>query len=80
MKKLFAVVLAVLLMASFTVTALAEISPTASTITTTTGSVPNGSNDSSTAPQTGYMLLVPAIALAAAGAAGVAVKKLSAKD
>lgn len=80
MKKLFAVVFAVLLMASFTVTAFAEISPTASTITTTTGSVPSGSNDSSTAPQTGYMLLVPAIALAAAGVAGVAVKKLSAKD
>ena len=79
MKKVFAVVLAVLLMASFTVTAFAEISPTAPTITATTGSVPSGSNDSSTAPQTGYTLLIPAIALAAAGVAGVAAKKLSDK-
>lgn len=79
MKKLFAVVLAVLLMASFTVTALAEISPTAPVITTTTGTAPSGSNNSSTAPQTGYTLLIPAIALAAAGVAGVAAKKLSDK-
>ena len=79
MKKLFAVVLAVLLMASFTVPALAEISPTAPTITTTTGTAPSGSNDSSTSPQTGYTLLIPAIALAAAGIAGVTAKKLSDK-
>lgn len=79
MKKLVAVVLAVLLTASFTVTALAEESPTAPVITTTTGTVPSGSNDSPTAPQTGYMLLIPAIALAAAGVAGIAAKKLSDK-
>lgn len=80
MKKLFAVVLAVMLMASFTVTAFAEISPTAPVITTTTGTAPSGSNDSPTAPQTGYTLLIPAIALAVAGVAGVAAKKLAAKD
>ena len=80
MKKLFAVLLAVLMMAAFTVTAFAEISPTASIITTTTGSVDGGSNDSSTSPQTGYALVIPAIALAAASIAGVAAKKLSDKD
>ena len=79
MKKMLAVVLAVLLMASFTVTALAEISPTAPVITTTTGTAPSGSNDSPTAPQTGYTLLIPAIAFAA-GVAGVAAKKLSSKN
>lgn len=79
MKKVFAVVLALLLMANFTVTAFAEISPTAPVITTTTGTAPSGSNDSPTAPQTGYTLLIPAIALAAAGVAGIAAKKLSDK-
>ncbi len=78
MKKVFAVVLAVLMMASFAVPALAEISPTAPTITTT-GTAPSGSNDSSTSPQTGYMLLIPVMALATAGAAGFAAKKLSDK-
>lgn len=80
MKKLLALALAVLMMMSFTVTAFAEISPTAPVITTTTGTVPSGSNDSPTAPQTGYTLLIPAVALAVAGVAGVAAKKLSAKD
>ena len=79
MKKILALLVAVLLMATLTVTAFAEISPTAPVITTTTGTAPSGSNDSPTAPQTGYTLLIPAIALAAAGTAGVAAKKLSDK-
>ncbi len=80
MKKMFAVLLAVLMMAAFTVPAFAEISPTAPVITTTTGTKPSGSNDSPTAPQTGASLLIPVAALAAAGIAGVAAKKLSAKN
>ncbi len=79
MKKIVALVLAVMLMASFTVTAFAEISPTAPVITTTTGTAPSGSNDSPTAPQTGYTLLIPMIALATAGVAGITAKKLTDK-
>ncbi len=82
MKKLLALAVAVLLMAAFTVTAFAEISPTAPVVTTTTAAttVPSGANNSPTAPQTGSTLLIPVIAFAAAGVAGIAAKKLSDKN
>ena len=78
MKKILAVLVAVLMMAAFTVPALAEISPTAPVITTGT-TTPGGSNNSSTAPQTGYSLLIPVAAMAVAGGAGILATKLSKK-
>ena len=80
MKKILAVLVAVLMMAALTVPALAEISPTAPVITTTTGTAPSGSNDSPTAPQTGYSLLIPMAAVAVAGGVGVLASKLSKKN
>lgn len=76
MKKILAIVLALMLMTTLAVSAAAEISPTAPVIPDT------GKNDSPTSPQTGdtLMLVVAGVVVASLSTAVIAGKKLAAKE